>query len=84
MARHGGCPGSESEAEFSFRQLKDPHLVSFSPMHHWTDHNIGVHTFTCVLALQTAHLMRRHAHQHELPMSVREGPSILRTANPLG
>ncbi len=63
---------SQSEAEFSFRQLKDPHLVSFSPMHHWTDHNIRVHTFTCVLALQIAHLMRRHAHQHELTMSVRE------------
>ncbi|MGH3922142.1 MAG: IS1634 family transposase [Pseudonocardiaceae bacterium] len=63
---------SQSEAEFSFRQLKDPHLVSFSPMHHWTDHNIRVHTFTCVLALQIAHLMRRHAHQHGLTMSVRE------------
>jgi transposase len=63
---------SQSEAEFSFRQLKDPHVVSFSPMHHWTDHNIRVHLFTCVLALQTAHLMRRHAHQHGLNMSVRE------------
>jgi transposase len=27
---------SQSEAEFAFRQLKDPHAVSFSPMHHWT------------------------------------------------
>ncbi len=63
---------SQSEAEFSFRQLKDPHLVSFSPMHHWTDHHIRVHTFTCVLALQIAHLMRRHAHQHDMTMSVRE------------
>jgi len=63
---------SQSEAEFSFRQLKDPHLVSFSPMHHWTDHNIRVHTFTCVLALQIAHLMRRHAHHHDQHMSVRE------------
>ena len=63
---------SQSEAEFSFRQLKDPHLVSFSPMHHWTDHNIRVHVFTCVLALQIAHLMRRQAHQAELALSVRE------------
>ena len=38
-------------------------------MHHWTDHNIRVHTFTCVLALQIAHLMRRHA---GLALSVRE------------
>ena len=35
---------SQSEAEFSFRQLKDPHVVSFSPMFHWTEHNIRVHT----------------------------------------
>ena len=40
---------SQSEAEFGFRQLKDPHVVSFSPMHHWTEHNIRVHVFTCVL-----------------------------------
>jgi transposase len=63
---------SQSEAEFGFRQLKDPHVVSFSPMHHWTEHNIRVHVFTCVLALQIAHLMRRHAHQHGLDLSVRE------------
>ena len=63
---------SQSDAEFAFRQLKDPHAVSFSPMHHWTDHNIRVHLFTCVLALQLAHLMRRHAHQANLNMSVRE------------
>jgi transposase len=62
---------SQSEAEFSFRQLKDPHVVSFSPMHHWTDHNIRVHTFTCVLALQLAHLMRYRAHQAGLSLSVR-------------
>ena len=28
---------SQSEIEFGFRQLKDPHVVSFSPMHHWTE-----------------------------------------------
>ncbi|MCA1682040.1 MAG: IS1634 family transposase [Actinobacteria bacterium] len=63
---------SQSDAEFGFRQLKNPHLVSFSPMHHWTDHNIRVHVFTCVLALQIAHLIRRQAHQHALHLSVRE------------
>ncbi len=63
---------SQSEAEFSFRQLKDPHVVSFSPMHHWTEHNIRVHVFTCVLALQIAHLMRREAGQAGLHVSVRQ------------
>jgi transposase len=63
---------SQSEAEFGFRQLKDPHVVSFSPMFCWTDHNIRVHTFTCVLALQLAHLMRREAERAGLHLSVRE------------
>jgi len=63
---------SQSEAEFSFRQLKDPHVVSFSPMHHWTEHNIRVHVFTCVLALQIAHLMRHQAERASLHLSVRE------------
>jgi len=63
---------SQSEAESGFRQLKDPHVVSFSPMHHWTEHNIRVHTFTCVLALQIAHLLRLQAERAGLRMSVRE------------
>jgi transposase len=63
---------SQSEAEFSFRQLKDPHAVSFSPMFHWTEHNIRVHVFTCVLALQIAHLMRLRARRAGLDLSVRE------------
>jgi transposase len=62
---------SQSEAEFGFRQLKDPHVVSFSPMHHHTDAQIRVHVFCCVLALMTAHLMRREAARANLPMSVR-------------
>ncbi len=63
---------SQSDVEFSFRQLKDPHVVSFSPMYHWTEHNIRVHTFTAVLALQIAHLMRRQAEHAGLHLSVRE------------
>jgi transposase len=63
---------SQSEAEASFRQMKDTHVVSFSPMFHWTEHNIRVHTFTCVLALQIAHLMRLSADRAGLHLSVRE------------
>ena len=61
----------QAEAEFSFRQMKDPHVVSFSPMFHWTEHNIRVHMFTCVLALQIAHLMRLKARRAGLDLSVR-------------
>ncbi len=63
---------SQSEVEAGFRQLKDPHMVSFSPMHHWTDQKIRVHVFYCILALAVAHLMRHHARQAGMPMSVRE------------
>jgi transposase len=62
---------SQSEIEFGFRQLKDPHDVSFSPMFHWTDNNIAVHTFTCVLALQIAHLMRLTARRAGHDLSVK-------------
>jgi len=63
---------SQSDVEAGFRQLKDRHVVSFSPMHHWTDQKIRVHIFYSVLALTTAHLMRRQAHQAGLDLSVRE------------
>jgi transposase len=62
---------SQSEIEFGFRQLKDPHEVSFSPMYHWTENNIAVHTFTCVLALQLAHLLRLQAHRAGHDLSVK-------------
>jgi transposase len=63
---------SQHEVEAGFRQLKDPHVVSFSPMHHWTDSKIRVHVFYCVLALAIAHLMRREARNAGLHLSVRE------------
>ena len=46
-----------SNVEADFRQMKDPTVVSFSPMFHWTDQKIRVHVFYCVLALT-----RRPAH----------------------
>ena len=52
--------------------MKDPHVVSFSPLHHWTDQKIRVHVFYCVLALAVAHLMRREAEHAGLHLSVRE------------
>ena len=39
-------------------------------MNHFTDQAIRVHTYTCVLALQLAHLMRRQATQVGMPLSV--------------
>lgn len=63
---------SQNHVESGFRQLKDRHLVSFGPMHHWTESKIRVHVFYCVLALTIAHLMRREAEHAGLHLSVRE------------
>jgi hypothetical protein len=63
---------SQNEVESGFRQMKDPHVVSFGPMHHWTDSKIRVHVFYCVLALTIAHLMRREAEHAGHHLSVRE------------
>ncbi|MEP7161794.1 MAG: IS1634 family transposase, partial [Dermatophilaceae bacterium] len=67
----------QSEIEFGFRQLKDPHVVSFSPIPPWTDSKIRVHVFCCVLALAAAHLMRREAARIGLHLSVRELLTLL-------
>jgi len=63
---------AQADVETGFRQLKDRQVVSFSPMHHWTEQKIRVHVFYCVLALAIAHLMRRHADHAGLHLSVRE------------
>ncbi len=63
---------SQEAAEGDFHQLKDPKVVSFSPMFHWTEQKIRVHVFYCVLALALARLMVREADRHGLHLSVRE------------
>jgi transposase len=61
---------SQHQVESGFRQMKDPKVVSFGPLRHWTDSKIRVHVFYCVLALAIAHLMRREAERAGLHMSV--------------
>ena len=63
---------SQETVEADFRQMKDPEVVSFSPMFHWTDQKIRVHVFYCVLALMVARLMVREADRGGAHMSVRE------------
>lgn len=63
---------SQNDVEASFRQMKDTQVVSFTPMHHFTEQKIRVHVFTCVTALTIAHLMRRQAEHAGMHLSVRE------------
>lgn len=63
---------SQEVVEGDFRQMKDPKVVSFSPMFHFTEQKIRVHVFYCVLALMVAKLMVREADRVGAHMSVRE------------
>jgi len=45
--------------EEAFKRMKNPHFVSWRPLHHWTDQKIRVHAFYCVLALLLSSLLRR-------------------------
>jgi transposase len=68
-----GAYRSQWQVEADFRQMKDPSVVSFSPMFHWTEQKIRVHVFYCVLALTVARLMVRQAARIGLHLSsVRE------------
>lgn len=63
---------TQEQAEGDFRQMKDPKVVSFLPMYHFTDHKIRVHVFCCVLALMVVRLMVRQADRADLHLSVRK------------
>lgn len=56
--------------EEAFKRMKNPHFVSWRPLHHWTDQKIRVHAFYCVLALLLSSLLRRTLAQKGLPLSI--------------
>jgi len=58
---------SQEALQGDFRQMKDPKVVSFSPMFHYTESKIRVHVLYCVLALMVARLMVREADQAGIP-----------------
>ncbi len=68
---------SQCTVESDFRQMNDRQVDSFSPMFHWTDSKIRVHTFYCVLAHGVTRLMVREAKHAGLDMSVRRLHSTL-------
>jgi len=61
---------AQSHAEDAFKQMKNPHWVSFSPNFHWTDQKLRVHAFYCVLALTLSALLRRKAAQAGINLSI--------------
>lgn len=61
---------AQHHVERAFKQMKNPHWVSFSPTFHWTDQKLRVHTFYCVLALLLSSLLQRKAAQAGLKLTI--------------
>ena len=56
--------------EEAFKRMKNPHFVSWRPLHHWTDEKIRVHAFYCVLALMLSSLLRRTLAHKGIELSI--------------
>jgi transposase len=61
---------AQSHVEDAFKQMKDPHWVSFPPTFHWTDQKLRVHAFYCVLALTLSSLLQRKAAQAGIKLTI--------------
>ncbi|TAK55875.1 MAG: IS1634 family transposase [Gammaproteobacteria bacterium] len=61
---------SQSHVEAAFRNMKDPHYLTFRPTYHWTDPMLRVHALYCVIALMITSLLRRQLAQAGIPLSL--------------
>jgi transposase len=61
---------SQYHVEETFKQMKDEKYLSFRPIHHFTDANIRVHAFYCVIALLLASLLNKEVEQLGQKMSI--------------
>jgi transposase len=52
-----GAYRSQYHVEECFRQMKNEKILSFRPVRHFTDNNIRVHAFYCILALTLSSLL---------------------------
>lgn len=61
---------AQHHVERAFKQMKNPHWVSFSPAFHWTDQKLRVHAFYCVLALLLSSVLQRKAAQGGIKLTI--------------
>jgi transposase len=61
---------SQYHIEEAFRRMKDSKYLSFRPIHHFTDTNIRVHAFYCVLSLLLASLLKKELEKMGYKLSV--------------
>lgn len=55
--------------EEQIKNLKDTHVIRFTPMWCWTDRMIRVHAFTCVMALLFLRLLMKKIEEAKLELS---------------
>ncbi len=59
----------KSIIEEQIKNLKDTHIIRFTPMWCWTDNMIRVHAFTCVMALLFLRLLVKKVHDAKINLS---------------
>ena len=64
--------------EGAFRLTKDPILIRWQPMYHWTDSKIRLHSLTCVMALLYLSLLKKKLKDSGIAMSLDRAMEILR------
>ena len=65
---------SKDKVEDGIKLLKDPHLISWQPMRHWTDTKIRAFAFCSVMALMLIRIMEYKATINDIKMS----PQVLK------
>ena len=65
---------SKDKVEDGIKLLKDPHLISWQPMRHWTDTKIRAFAFCNIMALAIIRIMEYKADTNSLKMS----PQVLK------
>ncbi len=58
--------------EEKIKQLKNKHIISFTPQYCWTDESIRVHAFTCVMSLLFFSLLRKKILDSGIKLSYNE------------
>ena len=66
-----GAYRSQFHVEEAFKQMKDTKYLSFRPIRHFTDSQIRVHAFYCVLAYMLTCLLNKELEQMGYKMSIR-------------
>ena len=66
--------GQKQIVEDDFHILKDPHIIRFRPIRHWTDTKIRAYAFCCVMSMALMRVMQSTAQKTGFKM----GPELLK------